>query len=263
MSKRLHARLNSLESTNSIDCDLTGPDKKLLVGILAKRDALLWPWRWQQRLSDKMPEIVRRQKEYLSGTQGILSKAEGTSWKTISDRRQRLIAAGLLSAAVSGGQVTSVFLTPKGESLARGLVYWLATFSESTTVLQRLLELSGGKANKPIRESILWDHPCIGSPVDWHHKTEMALPLLTAGVVRATSDTYGRIAYSIVAGAIIPEPEVPIDLNQQHEEAFSDLYLAAFNTERASLESCVVRNGLEIHIPLPGSGWGEQDWAGQ
>ena len=148
----------------------------------------------------------------------------------------------------------SLFLTLKGEAVARVLVAWVATFQESVPVLKWLSDLAGGVANKPIRESMLWQHSCVGDPQDWNYLTERIMPAITAGVVLATSCTVGRIAFSIVAEAKIPE-QVSSDL--QAEEWASDLYLSAFNAERRSLESCEARNSLEVFIPLPATGWGE------
>ena len=250
----MFSKLAALEAASGQQSELTHADKKLLVSLLGRRDAMMWPWRWSLAMSDRFPEIVRRQKEYLSGEAGLPVKAQGRAdWKTSSERRQRLIDAGMVAGVSSGGQVLSLFLTLKGEAVARALVAWVATLDECTPVLRRLFDLSGGKPNVPIRESMVWQNPCTGNPQDWNYLTERILPALTAGVVRATSCTQGRISYSIVAGATIPEQ---VSVDQQAEEWASDLYLSTFNAERASLESCVARNGLEIWIPLPATGWG-------
>ncbi len=255
MAKRMFSKLSALESQSGQQSELTHSDKKLLVAMLARRDALFYPWRWSQSRGENYHEIVRRQKEYLSGEMGLPVKATGKGdWKTASERRQRLIDAGLLSASHSGGQVVTMFLAAKGEAIARALVDWVATFDECLPVLHRLFELTGGEPNKAIRESLLWQYPCVGSPQEWNHLTDRILPALTAGVVRATSDTVGRIAYSIVAESPIPEQA---SVTLQAEPWASDAYLAMFNAERASLEQCEPRNTLEVWIPLPATGWGE------
>lgn len=260
MPKRLNTRLQSLEAATGSGSDLVHDDRRLLVGLLGRRDALFWPWRWTQTIRDQFPELMARQREYLSGVAGLPVKAAGKAdWKTSSDRRQRLIDGGLLTATHSGGQVTTVFLAPKGEAVARSLVSWVATFGESLPVLRRMISLSGGKPNVPIRESMLWEHSCVGNPQDWNARTEMILPAITAGVVRASSDTGGRIAYSLTP----PAWPARVDVDEPAAEWAADYYLEVFNASRASLESVEPRNGLEVWIPLPATGWGEHYREGQ
>lgn len=255
MSKRLNSRLNAIETTNA-DCELSNGDKRMLVGILAKRDSLFWPWRFQQRISGRLPEIVRRARECLTGVSGIAVKAEGSSWKTISERRQKLIAAGLLTAAVSGGQITSVFLTHRGESISRQLVgVRLASFwGEGVSVAARLYRLAGERLRVPIRESILWQRPCNGSPENWDALTETVLPCLTCGLIRCHSDSEGRACYSTVDAVPLPE-KIVVDV--QAEDWADDEYLRAFDRERRTLEAVEPRDSSELYIPFPATGWGK------
>lgn len=253
MQKRLFTRLKSLESSANQRSDLDQADRRLLISALGRRDALFWPHRFQPHRAAEWGEILQRQREYSSAEVGLAVKAQGRGdWKSASERRQKLIDGGYLSAIQTGRQVQSVFLTATGEAEARALVGWLAVFHESIDILQRLYELSGRRMNVPVRESALWDHPCTGAPHDWNHLTERVLPLLTSGTVRATSDSVGRIAYSLIAEAAIPES---VATETQAEEWASNLYLATFNRERKSLESVDIRNGLEVAIPLPSTGW--------
>lgn len=261
MSKRLNTRLQSLEAATGGGADLGHDDRRLLVALLARRDSLFWPWRWTQTIRDQFPELMARQREYLSGVAGLPVKAAGKAdWKTSSDRRQRLIDSGLLSAVHAGGQVLSVFLTPKGEAVARALVGWVYTFVESLPSIAFLSLAAGGRVNVPVRESVVWQHPCVGNPQNWNARTERILPAITAGVVRATSDTCGRIAYSLIAGWRPPEI---VSVDEPAADWASDLYLSTFNAARASLESVEPRNGLEVWVPLPATGWGEHYTEGQ
>ena len=183
-------------------------------------------------------------------------KAEGQNWKVTSARRQRLIQFGMLSGIVAGGQITSVFLTHRGEAIARNLVgLRLATFwTEGLGVAARLYKLAGERTNIPVRESVLWEQPCVGSPSSWDYITESIMPAITSGIVRATSDSEGRICFSIVAGAGIPE-NVTVDV--QAEDWADDLYVKTFDRERRTLESAEPRDSSELYIPLPASGWGQ------
>jgi hypothetical protein len=254
MSKNLKKRLADIESKTAAAA-LDRRESELLVSILARRDSLMWPWRFT--ISSKTPfaEIRRRQVEYFSGTAGIAVRADGKAdWKTAAELRQRLIAAGLITATHSGGQVQSVFLSALGESMARGLVGdRLATFhKEGVLVLARLRELSAATSVKAVRESVLWNHACTGCPNDWDHYNELALPLLTSGLAVASSDTEGRIAYTPTD---VPEPEEPV-VNVESDPMFDDLYLKSFADERNMLEVCEARDPHSVFVPMPSTGWG-------
>ena len=256
MSKRLNSRIRDLETATSEGTDLTAGDKRMLVGILAKRDALHWPWRYQFGSQIPFAEIHRRQAEYLAGQAGILSKAESQNWKAVSERRQRLIASGLMTGVVSGGQVVSVLLTARGEAIARALVgLRLGSFwTEGLEVASRLFALAGSKAGVAVRESVLWDQPCVGSPSSWDCHTESIMPAITAGVVHCHSDSQGRACFSIVKDEKIPE-NVVVDV--PCEDWADDLYVKTFDRERRTLESAEPRDSSELYIPLPASGWGQ------
>jgi hypothetical protein len=230
-------------------------DGMLLVAILARRDALFWPWRFQIGNSTPLAEIRRRQREYLEGVAGIAVKADGRGdWKNAHEMRQRLINAGMVAATHSGGQVTSVFLTPLGEAYARALVGdRLHTVESAEPVFIYLKILSDLTPDKAVRESVLFNRDCVGCPNDWDPMTEHLLPFLTSGMVRQDSDTEGRACYTPVDGAA--EPEM-IAVNVAADDAFDTAYVKAFNAERQTLESCEPRDPHEIYIPLPASGWG-------
>lgn len=248
---RLTTRLEKLEGEQP-DTVLSRSELLLLVSLLARRDALFWPWRFQA--SRKLPhcEISQRQREYWDGTRGLQAKASGREqWKDLHFTRQRLIASGFVTANHSGGQVTSLFLTGLGEATSRALVGdRLHTCDDTATqVVYRLLQLK--YAGKPVRESVLFCRDCVGSPSDWDGMTEMVLPFLTAGCVRAESDTIGRVAY---APTEVPLPE-HINVNVESHWDFDDCYCHSFNAERKHLESIEPRDSDECYIPLPATGW--------
>ena len=248
---RLSTRLKSLESTGQ-SAELSRAELLLLVSLLARRDALFWPWRFQA--GRKLPhcEIRLRQREYRDGVQGLTAKADGRSqWKDLHFTRQRLIGAGFVTANHSGGQVTSLFLTPLGQATARALVgdRLHTCDSTATQVVFRLLQIKYD--SKPIRESVLFNRDCVGIPTDWDSLTEMVLPLLTAGVVRCDSDTIGRVAYTPTQVSLPAHVVVDIDADW----AFDDAYCQSFNAERKHLESVEARDSDECYIPLSATGW--------
>lgn len=252
--KRLKSRIDALEAataTNSLDIS----EAKSLVQILARRDAHFWPWRFQIHSRTPFCEIRTRQKEYLSGQTGVTIKADGAhQWKEAAELRQRLIAGGLITAVHSGGQVQSVFLTPKGESIARGLVGCrLWTFQRARPLLAVLRIRSEESSVRAVRESMLFGIDGVGDPTEWDDWTEMILPLLTCGIVAANSDTQGRACYTPVDD--VPEPPEIVVTVAADPEA-DELYISTFNNERAVLETLEPRDPHEVFVPLPATGWG-------
>ena len=254
-ARNLKKRLADIEATNATN-SLEPSEAKLLVNVLARRDALFWPWRFQIHSKISHPEIRRRQREYLAGTVGVAVRADGKAdWKNAHDIRQRLIASGLITAVHSSGQVTGVFLTAQGEATARAMVGdRLHSFHESgVIVLARLRDLSAATPVRAVRESVLWGRELIGCPNSWDDFTEMILPCITAGLVTADSDTQGRACYTPVDGIEEP-PEITVDVKA--DDALDELYLSSFHNERTVLENVEPRDPHEICIPLPASGWG-------
>ncbi len=249
---RLTTRLKTLESAGP-SAELTRSELLLLVSLLARRDALFWPWRSQA--SRKLPhcEIRQRQREYRDGTQGLQAKANGREqWKDLHFTRQKLIASGFVTANHSGGQVTSLFLSPLGEATGRALVgdRLHSCDDTATQVVYRLLQLK--YAGKPVRESVLFCRDCVGSPSDWDNLTELVLPFLTAGGVRCDSDTIGRVAYTPVEGVEYPQ-HISVDVESHWD--FDDAYCHSFNAERKHLETVEPRDSDECYIPLAATGW--------
>lgn len=245
------AAAEAATATNSLDIS----EAKSLVQILARIDALFWPWRFQIHSKTPFTEIRQRQREYLSGQTGVTIKADGAhQWKEAAELRQRLIASGMINAVHSGGQVQSVFLTPKGEAIARGLVgSRLWTFQRARLLLALLQIRSKETPVRAVRESMLFGIDGVGDPTDWNDSTEMILPLLTCGIVTANSDTQGRACYTPVDD--VPEPpEIVVSVAADPDA--DELYISTFNNERAVLETLEPRDPHEVYIPLPATGWG-------
>lgn len=255
MAKKLSTRLAALEAASNTG-DLTAVESALLVTILARRDAMFWPWRFQIHSKTPFTELRLRQREYLSGAAGVTVKADGKdNWKDAHAMRQSLIAAGMITATHSGGQVQSVFLTATGEAVARGLVgSRLHSFHESgVLVLARLRQLSAATSVRAVRESVLWNRDCSGCPDDWNGLTELILPCLTCGIVEASSDAEGRACYTPIDS--IPEPgEINVDV--QAVDEMDSLYVRTCNNERTVLETLEARDPHEVFVPMPATGWG-------
>ncbi len=254
MAKKLSTRLAALEAASTTS-GITSAESALLVTVLARRDGLFWPWRFQIHSKTPFTEIRQRQREYLSGTAGVTVKADGAhQWKEASAMRQSLIAAGLITATHSGGQVQSVFLTAKGESIARGLVgSRLHTYRGARALLALLQIRSEETPVRAVRESMLFGIDGVGDPTDWDDWTEWILPLLTCGIVAANSDTQGRACYTPVDD--VPEPpEIVVSVAADPDA--DELYLSTFSNERAVLETLEARDPHAVFIPLPATGWG-------
>lgn len=225
---------------------LSENDVRFLVELLAKRDAIFWPWRCGSVLS--ICEMHRRQREYLSGEIGISAKGSGKNqWKQAHEKRNRLIAAGYILGSYQGGQVQSVLLTSKGEAMGRALVGdRLITLADIRChAICELLRRFGGL----VRESQLFDRPCIGGPSEWEDWVEMVLPLLTAGIVQATSDGPGCVLFSLTEKPFPNEMQVISDTASNPD--FDDAYVVAFDAERASLAKAQSRDSNEIFIRVP------------
>jgi hypothetical protein len=248
---RLNKRLSDLETAQP-NSGLSRDECLWLVSLLARRDSLFWPWRFQMNSSVPYAEIYRRQREYLDGSVGLRAKADGKSnWKQAHHMRQKLISGGYISANHSGGQVTNVFITSLGESTSRALVGdRLKTVGDfMVRVVHELLR----RRNKATREGVLFQRQLAGCPNDWDDLTELVLPLLVAGCVRCDSDTRGVACYTVTSVAI---PELVTVDGIDSSMDFDDAYIIAFNAERSVLEQVEPRDPHEIVIPFPATGWG-------
>jgi hypothetical protein len=250
MTRRIRNRLFDLEiQTNSMDQALSAAAVKMLVEILAKRDALFHPWRVSiatPRHLESMPAILARQRAYRDRTEGIMVKADGRrNWKLAHATRLELVSSRMVDPISSGGQITSMVLSPMGQAYARAVVGCLQSFDDASLLLERLERLE--KERRPVSESRLFGQELSGDPSDWEPWTEAMLPLIVDGAVDATSDTEGRIYYSSTGRS------VPAEIQRFDIEPFDDAvewYGQAFAQERMLLDSLESDSG-EVFIPLP------------
>ena len=237
---RLKTRLDALEQANGTS-DVG--DLKLLVSILARRDALFWPFRnsGKSRLA-----VLQKCREYLSGARGISSKANSASdWKNAFEARNRLISAGFVDAVRGNGEVTSLIVTQLGETVARKLV-GSRLFSLHDSIIA-YVQIS---TDSWTSESVLFGENLLGNPSDWNNKTEIVLPLLTAGLVTSNSDSYGRVGYRKTNRELPPDaPSVSVECDPEMD----GVYLDAFESERAALMASEPIDCSEVWIPLPPS----------
>jgi len=247
--KRLNSRLDELEKRTKTDGQLSPSAREMLVEVLAKRDALFWPWRMTKSYQPPMTEIRHRQREYLSGVAGVSAKGSGSQsdWKSAHELRRELIAAGMLKPASSGGQVTSVFLTPSGESTAKALVGFRFPSDRVCQLVFLLLQTLTDDRQAPVREHVLLGCPSFGDPSSWDAMTEQMLPALVCGAARSTPDGCGRILYSFTPGAEMPEAIV---VDVASEDWAEDVYLDVFDSERVALENTEPRDVTECFIPI-------------
>jgi hypothetical protein len=239
--KRLKSRIDALESAAPQTDQLSASAKKMLVEVLARRDALFWPWRWNLQIQPPICELRIRQREYLSGAVGVQAKAAGArDWKVASATRAELMDAAMLVGIGGAGQVSSVILTATGEATARALIG--DRLSDGQLGALMMLLHDGG----PVREQFLLNHPCVGDPSDWDHLAEPLLPLLVQGVVSATSDTCGRLIYCLTD----VEPIDAVQVGVAEESWADDLYIRTYRNERSHLAAIEPRDPAECFIPI-------------
>lgn len=247
---RLKTRIDALEQATCAD-GLSSDALKLLVGLLAKLDAMFLPWRTRG-----IPVAVyRRQRDYLAEICGLSAKADGQhEWKNAHFMRQELVRHGMVNAAQSSGQITSLYLTQQGLALAQAHVWdcpgQLGEWQAAAHVL--LSKMSVDTNRKWISESQLFGLPCTGDPSDWTEYTGRMLPLLIGGLVSANSDSVGRVYYSVTDK---PFPQVEQVEIPNVKPELTDVYLDAFGAERTWLTNVEPADGNEIVIPIPASGW--------
>jgi hypothetical protein len=250
MTRRIKNRLFDLEiQANSMDQALSAAAVKMLVEILGKRDALFHPWRVSiatPRHLESMPAILARQRAYRDGTEGITVRADGRrNWKLAHATRLELVSSRMVDPISSGGQITSMVLSPMGQAYARAVVGCLQSVDDARLLLERLERLE--KERRPVSESRLFGQELSGDPSDWEPWTEAMLPLIVEGAVDAMSDTEGRIYYSSTGRS------VPAEIHSFEIEPLDDAvewYGQAFAQERMLLDALESDSG-EVFIPLP------------
>ncbi len=246
--KRLNSRLDALEASQNTN-ELSPSARKMLVQILAKRDALFWPWRMTKSYQPPMTEIRARQREYLAGIAGVSAKGSGSQsdWKSAHELRRELITSGMLKPVSSGGQIVSVNLTQLGEAVAKALVGSRFPSDHVCQLAFLMLQAMTDDQGTPIREHVLLGCPSHGNPGEWDDSTERMLPALVCGAARSTPDGCGRILYSFTTGAKMPET---IAVQVASEGWAEEVYLDVFDSERIALENTEPRDLHEVFIPI-------------
>ncbi len=252
---RLKTRIAKMESQAGAT-GITEAASRLLVSLLGRRDSLFYPI----RSHGPRVTIVQRQRAYLKSAEGISSKADGQgNWKDAHYARAELVAGGLVTATSSGGQITSMFITPKGDALANSMVWDNPSAKMLNEVSQALFLRLQQFDSKPwcgrkwISESQLFNAKCVGDPADWIELTDFMLPLLAAGLVVSNADAYGRLYYFAhdVEFPTIEAVEFPAIANAANTKR----YIAAFRAESQALATTAPTDSNEIVIPIPASGW--------
>ncbi len=119
MSNRISARLKKIEQQTA---QQGASSNKMLVELLARRDALFYPWRvWS--LNSGLIHF-EMQRECHAGRRGFSAKASGVvDWQSASEQRSLLIDRGLATPMRSaGGEINALCLTPLGDATGRALV---------------------------------------------------------------------------------------------------------------------------------------------
>ena len=247
---RITSRLAKLEDSQGSG-ELDADSSRLLVSLIGRFDALWWPFRTHE--GTYRAEVQRMQVAYLAGTGSLRAASQGeNNWKAGHYARNALIAAGLASAAKSGGQVTGLRLTPQGICDAMAMVgdrlHRLA--NETTLTMLGILQRFEGcnhSGKWMIENNLFGEGVCVGvDPNDWHHAIDYLLPLLRYGYAKSTSDIWNRCYFIAVDGVDIRD-EPPSDMDVQ---PWADhLYVESFNNERRALQRLVCEDG-GIYLPM-------------
>ena len=253
---RIRTEIKALKESSG-NVETSADDLNLLIDLVGRRDAPFYPWRFQTSDFSRQrnyPAILDRHRAYLSGAYGISAKAQGRGdWKTLHYSRRKLIDAGLVTATLSGGQVTSLYPTELGEATVAAMA-GLPTLRGAALVILEYLTRNPGinwVYGVGLSESKLFQRELVGNPDDWQDLTDLTLPLLVRGLVMATFDTKGRVFYGIKS---INLPEAAVS-TAEYSDAAVDRYIAAYNAERAQLER-LEYEGNEVFIPWPASSAG-------
>jgi hypothetical protein len=241
----LKSRLSKLEKTRRAANGLDPKLVRTLVTVVARRDALFYPWR---NLGNHRVAVLQRQRAYLAGSGGIATKADGKhEWKDAQAIRQSLIANGLVSAIHSGGQVQSVFVTARGDALACQVVARLNSLRSVIHLFEGLKELAP-QYPPGVPESALFGVELTGRPSQWEILTEAMLPILCAGLATSNSDVPGRVYYRPTGLEVPSMLEADETANRSDEQ--EETYIRAFNDERTTLEASIPDDPTEILIPM-------------
>ena len=248
MAVRITSRLKILEESKA-GAELSGKAERLLVSLLARFDALWWPFR--THYGSYRAEVRRLHREYLAERGGLRAASQGErNWKADHHVRNELIASRLASPNMSG-QVTDLRLTPQGIADARAMVgSRLSTLNSPASIAAFIiLERFEGceHSGKWMIENKLFGDAVSGdNPAAWNDHTELLLPLLSCGAVESTSDLWNRVYYRAVPNFGLPT-EPP---SEATEQPWADgAYIRAFDAERAALQRLTCDDG-GIFIPM-------------
>jgi hypothetical protein len=222
---------------------------RMLVDIVARRDAMFWPWRDYKNATGQAAyvAILELQRGYLSRSVGIEARASGErEWKQAHYNRRKLVELGYATAARARSQITGLYITERGDAVARAIISGSALLPYQTAIIYEVLSRRG-----TLSESKLFGRELYGDPSAWDDLTELCLPLLHRGMIKASFDTVGRVFYGF-ALSDWPEVETSDEPVRDWAEAF---YWQSYNAERQRLDS-LTYDGPEVYIPLPASSVG-------
>jgi hypothetical protein len=241
--KNLSGRLKAFEVRKmQSDSDET---RSMLVEVLARRDAVFFPWR--------TPELVAKmrpiQRGLLDGTRGVSARAAGRQeWKSFHASRLALIENGFCSA-IGNQEVSTLRLLPLGEVVARTWVsHELSTPFESAFIVDKMRTLQGREflGKRWYSESEVFGLELHGDPSDWAQLLGMVLPALTEGVLEANCDVHGRVFFSFTGKDFTEQPTTKEPLRPTLWRTYSK----AFDAERSRLETLEPEDAAALVIPV-------------
>lgn len=245
---------------------LTRNLKNALVAILVDLDVLWVPFRWKFDLSKAIAGQGERQDNY--ATRGMdLTVGGGAAERKAGEREiDELAALKLIRLYRAKGKRIGVKLTPHGDDLARHMTAGYTAFA-SYWLLERIAQ--GGVSQC----SCLWECAILGikNYDELHGESaplaaleHKALPLLACGWIHASTDTVGRIGYSLtppgrsaLAAGPLPEPG-DLEYDPEAGDLYDELWKPALEQRNTWLPSFP---GL-VHIPLSAGLWlTAEQWA--
>lgn len=259
MVKRISQRLKQLELSTAQEAATAN---RMLVELIARRDALFFPWRGRAENHGHL--FFEQMNEVWAGKRGFSAKASGVAdWQTASEQRSMLIDRGLAKPLrTKGGEINALKITPMGDAIARALVGdRLYTFNDPLPRAVYAYMCCMFDVCQPwlfgrwMSESLLWQRPLHGDPAAWQHLDEAVLPLLTAGLVKQSYDIPGRVYYSLrhwdAVGRLEVQEHTEPTVEIEADPDMDDIYAATYDSERTALSK--LEATAEVHIPIPAS----------
>jgi len=239
------------------------PERKTLIEILAKTDALFWPSREPFRMAREQVRFERR-REYLETGLAIVGGGSASDRQAFGRMLDSLQAAGLVEIT-RGKRREGVRLSAQGDAITRRLC-GVATVLDAWPLLAVVVETSDawGAGGWP-------EHLAVGVEefTGSHEENELLqgmrqflIPLLPIDYASCAGDgdrvrrywmgatEAGRTALS--AG---PPDDTPEGI--EYDEVSADYYNAEWDRYAAELESAEPTNPSDLVLPVPcGVGWG-------